>query len=180
MRPAANKSRRPNHRRTISFISAILISTIIVVVFALPQNEPMLSPEPMNPGHEELVCDECHLKAKGSTRQQLQANLQHFLGNRAASVSVGHKPVNNEDCLACHRRAKDNHPVFRFFEPRFSKARRDIDRICDSPLHFITVATGTSTHRQSASGGKGKSQHTPVAWSIRTNTYLYTQHTNRS
>lgn len=98
----------------------------MIIIFALPQNESMLSPGPMNPGHEEVACNECHLQADGSTRQQLQANLQYFLGNRAASVAIGHNPVNNADCLACHRRAKDNHPIFRFLEPRFSKARRDL------------------------------------------------------
>lgn len=59
-------------------------------------------------------------------RQQLQANLQYFLGNRDSTVAVGHSPVSNDDCIACHRRPKDNHPVFRFLEPRFSNARREL------------------------------------------------------
>jgi len=120
------KSRQASNRRTVGFISAVIISSVTIVALALPQNEIVLSPGPMNPGHEEIVCQECHLEAEGSTRQQIQANLQYFLGNRESSVAVGHRPVSNDDCIACHRRPKDNHPVFRFLEPRFSKARRDL------------------------------------------------------
>ncbi len=126
MKPTAKNKKPPNMRRIISFISAIIVSAITIVAFALPQNESLLSPGPMNPGHEEVICEECHLDAEGSTRQQLQANVQYLLGNRKNSAAIGHTAVSNDDCLACHRRPKDNHPVFRFNEPRFSKARREL------------------------------------------------------
>lgn len=120
------KGGRTFSRRAISFTCAFIISTVTVITFILPQNESLLSAGPMNPGHEKLDCNECHVEAEGSTRQQLQANVQYLLGNRIDTVPVGHHPVSNADCLACHRRPKDSHPVFRFLEPRFSKARTEI------------------------------------------------------
>ena len=124
MKATSQNKKKPNKRRIISFISAFIVSAITMVALALPENESLLSPGPMNPGHEKLNCEECHLEAEGSSRQQIQANLQYLLGNRDNTVAVGHAAVSNDDCLACHRRPKDNHPVFRFNEPRFSKARK--------------------------------------------------------
>jgi len=133
MKSTPQKRKPPNKRRIISFISAFIVSTIAMVALVLPQNESLLSPGPMNPGHEKLNCDECHLEAEGSSRQQIQANLQYLLGNRDNTVAVGHTSVSNDDCLACHRLPKDNHPVFRFLEPRFSKARRELaPQMCNS------------------------------------------------
>ena len=38
-------------------------------------------------------------------------------------MDFGHQVVTNENCLACHERPNDRHPVYRFLEPRFLKAR---------------------------------------------------------
>ncbi len=91
------------------------------------------SPGPINIGHEKLSCDECHKKAGGTLRQQLQTNAQYILGLRNTSADIGHRQVTNESCLHCHDRPKDRHPVYRFFEPRYAKARLAIQpQYCNS------------------------------------------------
>jgi len=115
-----------NYRRVSGFTVGILVSVLAIYILFIPQNSWMKAAGPMNIGHEELECEECHRPATGTVRQQLQANLQYALGNRDNLVDVKNLPVRNEDCVACHRRPKDNHPVFRFFEPRFKKARQKL------------------------------------------------------
>ena len=91
------------------------------------------SPGPINIGHEKLLCDECHQQAVGTLRQQLQANAQYLVGKRKSGAEIGHRKVANETCLHCHDRPKDRHPVYRFFEPRYAKARLEIQpQYCNS------------------------------------------------
>ncbi len=84
------------------------------------------SPGPANVGHEALACGDCHRRAPGTIRQQLQANARWLLGIRAEAVDFGLMPVSSEDCADCHRRPDDRHPIYRFVEPRFAKVRRAI------------------------------------------------------
>ena len=127
------KQKRPNKRRAIGFLVGITLSVAVLAFLLMPQNIWMISAGPMNTGHEKLDCEECHRAAQGTLRQQLQANMQYLLANRDKSVHITRLPVSNDDCLACHRRPKDNHPVFRFFEPRFKEARQKIQpQYCNS------------------------------------------------
>jgi len=80
----------------------------------------------MNTGHESLTCESCHLPARGSLRQQLQGNVRYLFGLGDELVDFGLVDVSNADCLACHERPNDRHPVFRFEEPRFAEARREL------------------------------------------------------
>jgi len=80
----------------------------------------------MNTGHEDVKCEYCHKQAAGTLRQQIQGKIQFLLGNRSHDAYVGFREVSNDDCLSCHDRPEDNHPVFRFFEPKFTKARKKI------------------------------------------------------
>ena len=80
----------------------------------------------MLPGHEELKCFSCHKDEQGSFRQQIQANIQYLLNNREHFVSVGLRTVENRECLKCHERPNDRHPVYRFREPKYRKARENI------------------------------------------------------
>lgn len=89
-----------------------------------------------NPGHENLECSACHRPATGNTRQQVQAEVQHFLGFRKSSPDFGNKKVDNEACLDCHSRPNDRHPVFRFGEPRFAEARAAIDPMNCNSCHL--------------------------------------------
>ena len=88
-----------------------------------PGTEPFHRRGPMIPGHETLSCQSCHLPAPGTMRQQIQANLRYWAGLRTTAAPFQHLPVTNETCLACHLRPRDNHPVYRFTEPRFAAAR---------------------------------------------------------
>jgi len=127
------KHKRPNRRRAIGFLVGITLSVVALTILLVPQNSWMISAGTMNSGHEKLVCEKCHRAAQGTIRQQLQANVQYLLANRDKSVYIKRLPVSNDDCLVCHRRPKDNHPVFRFFEPRFKEARQKIQpQYCNS------------------------------------------------
>ncbi|KAG1658096.1 hypothetical protein GQR58_023141 [Nymphon striatum] len=91
------------------------------------------SPGPLNTGHEALACNECHEEADGSIRQQIQANLNYLLGAREKHVAFNYESPTNTDCLACHQRENDNHPIYRFNEPRFREAREAL-----SPQHCVS------------------------------------------
>ena len=81
---------------------------------------------PANTGHENLECADCHEAAEGTPRQQIQANVRHLIGLRDTGVDFQHEDVTSQDCLACHARPDDRHPIFRFNEPRFAEARAEI------------------------------------------------------
>ena len=80
----------------------------------------------MLPGHEDLKCSSCHKDEQGTLRQQLQAKIQYLLNNRKHSVSLGLKSVQNNECIECHDRPNDRHPVYRFREPKFRAVREKI------------------------------------------------------
>ena len=115
---------RPRTRR----INGILIGAVIALSVIVYSNvdESFHAPGPENPGHEAVSCAACHRKADGSQRQQIQAKIQYWLGIREDTVVVGREPVLNEQCLDCHIRPKDRHPVYRFLEPRYSKVKNEI------------------------------------------------------
>lgn len=81
----------------------------------------------MLPGHETLKCFSCHKDEQGTFRQQLQTNIQQLLNNHSESVSVGLRPVRNNECIKCHERPNDRHPVYRFREPKYRKVREEIN-----------------------------------------------------
>jgi hypothetical protein len=120
---AKNNFRR---RQNIGLIFGLIAGTMLVLWLALPSNTRLHAPGLMNVGHEKLECEDCHLPTAGSLRQKLQADVRYWLGERESFVPLGHVPVTNEHCLECHERPNERHPVFRFFEPRFKKARAEI------------------------------------------------------
>jgi len=120
------KQKTSNHRRLVGFSIGVVISIAMLTMLLFPANNWMISAGPMNSGHENLECVECHQSAPGTVRQQLQANAQYLIGQRRVQADIKTLPVGNADCVACHRRPKDSHPVFRFFEPRFKKARQKL------------------------------------------------------
>ena len=122
----ANQDKRhaPRWRQKVGILIGVTVSIIVVVISVYADRFQALGP--MDPGHEKLKCTDCHRAAPGTARQQLQAWSRYMLGVRTSRVDVGHRPVVNDVCLDCHRRKKDKHPVYRFFEPRFEKARQEI------------------------------------------------------
>jgi len=117
---------RKKRHHLVGYLVGISISLISLVTLLYPGNDLFSAPGSMNTGHETLSCNACHLDAKGSLRQRLQANVQYLLGKRNNPVVLGNKGVGNSDCLACHDRPEDRHPVYRFLEPRYAKVRKNI------------------------------------------------------
>lgn len=110
-------------RQTTGFVCGSFVGLGLAAFLALPGQEGLLRRGPMNTGHEELACGQCHERAPGTLRQQLQANARHLLGWRESGADFGFRDVGNGVCLDCHERPNDRHPVFRFVEPRFAEAR---------------------------------------------------------
>ena len=118
----------PKRKRQIIGMCVGIIATLIAyLTLSLPSNEDYLSLGPMNTGHENLECADCHTKAPGNAMQQIQANFMHLIGQRKNSVTFGHEDVDTKKCQSCHDRPNDRHPTYRFKETRFSKARSAID-----------------------------------------------------
>ena len=112
-----------NRRRRVGSVLGSVIAGLALTGLVWPGNEHWSAAGPMNIGHEQLTCDSCHRPAPGTIRQQLQANARFAIGLRAEPVDFGERRVENTDCLSCHERPFDRHPVSRFAEPRFEKAR---------------------------------------------------------
>ena len=115
--------RSPRKRQYWGYLLAIFIALLILVILQLPGYAWLHAAGPMNSGHEKLSCEDCHQSSAGTLRQQLQANMRYLLGERKEMVAVGFRSVSNRDCIHCHKRPSDNHPVSRFLEPRFKKVR---------------------------------------------------------
>ncbi len=107
------------------WVGLLMLFPLLILLWSTDQ-EHLHASGPANIGHEKLSCIDCHQAAPGSFRQQVQANIRYWLGLRSNPVYFQFLPVTNNECLACHDRPKDNHPVHRFFEPRFVKARAKI------------------------------------------------------
>jgi hypothetical protein len=96
---------------------------LLLIVLLAEGREALHARGPMTGGHEDIACDACHRPAPGSLRQQLQANARYALGLRSSPADFGLQRADSAQCLACHDFPEDRHPVFRFVEPRFRKAR---------------------------------------------------------
>ncbi|MEP2781568.1 MAG: cytochrome c3 family protein [Pseudoruegeria sp.] len=81
---------------------------------------------PIQSGHQDIGCADCHVDSPGSARQQIQANIKFVLGQREHPADFGKSPVTAQLCLDCHERPNERHPIYRFNEPRFEEARQTI------------------------------------------------------
>lgn len=117
------KTTRPRRLQLLAYWLGALLGLLSLGLLMLPANDKLHALGVMNSGHDTLHCDACHQDAPGSTRQQIQANVNYLLGRRDVAADFGHLAVTNGSCLYCHERSNDRHPVYRFLEPRFSKAR---------------------------------------------------------
>lgn len=113
-------------KRPIAYSLALVFSALLLLGLMQPGNAQFHASGAMNAGHEKLACNDCHREDNNSLRQQLQANVGYLLGQRAQSVKVGYRRVGNRDCIACHDRRDDNHPVYRFEEPKYAEIRKII------------------------------------------------------
>lgn len=143
-------SYRKRHKQ--AYLFGIILSLAVLLFLFLPSSQVHLKNGPMLPGHEQLECFSCHQDEQGSFRQQLQANIQYLLNNRKDVVSVGLRPVGNNECIKCHDRPNDRHPVYRFREPKYRKAREEIKADTCTACHLehkskrITVQMNYCVH----------------------------------
>ena len=122
-----------NKKHLAGYLTGVIISAVIVLGLLHPANTKLHAHGPMNVGHEKLKCGECHKEATGTLRQQLQANTNYLFGFRDNTVTIGYEKVSNKECLNCHDRKTDTHPVYRFVEPKFAKVRAVIQpQVCTS------------------------------------------------
>ncbi|MFM1877336.1 MAG: hypothetical protein RLZZ241_202, partial [Bacteroidota bacterium] len=113
--------------RNLAIAAGMVLAFFLFQFFRAPAQEIYLAKGPMNTGHANLKCADCHKEASGTSRQQLQYNAKVFLTlSDADYVYFGNLPVTPNECLACHNRPNDNHPTHRFMEPRFADARKAI------------------------------------------------------
>ena len=120
------KTVRLRKRQNRAYAIGLAIGLIFVALLLSPLDEALHAHGPMIPGHDRVKCRDCHRPAAGTARQQLQANVRFVLGLRPQPADFGYQAVTSERCLACHERPNDRHPVYRFLEPRFAKARAAI------------------------------------------------------
>ncbi len=136
-------------RQVYGALIGLVVSSVLLTIFFLPENEDIMSLGPANTGHEELACNDCHSPAPGDLLGQITANVQYYLGTRRTMADFGHLPVDTKKCQGCHDRPNDRHPVHRFKEPRFADARKAIDATECASCHLehegvrLTAATTT-------------------------------------
>ena len=118
------KSPRQRHKQAYLF-GTILAAGILSIMFS-PIGRPFIMAGPVIIGHETLPCTACHKDERGTLRQRLQANVRYILDQRQSGVSLGYRPVENSECLHCHERPNDQHPVYRFLEPKYRQTRETI------------------------------------------------------
>lgn len=117
-------NKRRNHH--LGLAVGLPAFALVAILFNSENHFHYTIPGEMNTGHDDLACADCHRPQAGTARQQLQAQVSYWLGQRSDWVHFGTVPTSNEVCIACHERPDDRHPVYRFREPRFKEARAAI------------------------------------------------------
>ncbi len=102
----------------------LIVAAIGGVVLLLPGRELWHAAGPFNTGHTKLECNECHSPAPGNFVGQAFNNLTHAVGLADSAPHFIYAPAGNEECLECHERPDDHHPLTEFMEPEFAEARQ--------------------------------------------------------
>ena len=118
---------RPTGVRLAGMAAAIPGAIVAAVILLDGPAQSLIAEGPNLDGHARLACTACHHPAPGTMRQQIQARLWFTLGLRRARPDFGYRKVASEDCLTCHDRPNERHPVYRFREPRFAAAKALVD-----------------------------------------------------
>jgi len=130
-------------RQFLGIIIGLIVGIGVFYFYTLDSSEEYVSIGPMNTGHDDLSCTACHADASGNLMQQVQSNISYAVGVRKSSVDFGTKDVTADNCLQCHDRPNDRHPTYRFSEPRFKGALKQIDATscitCHSEHHGARV-----------------------------------------
>lgn len=111
------------HNIRLFALLAIMPSMVMAgIALTGPDSQKMLAHGPTLSQHAGLHCRDCHQQAPGTVRQQLQAQFRHWMGQRETPVDFGYRAVAAAQCLDCHARPNERHPIYRFREPRFRAA----------------------------------------------------------
>lgn len=116
-----------NRLRTTAL--AVSLPVLLYGLASIPSglNSPSFAKGQIQSGHQDLACNACHVKSSGTLRQQLQANARYLLALRSSPADIGFSKVTSAQCLSCHERPNERHPIYRFQEPRFHEARSIVD-----------------------------------------------------
>lgn len=112
--------------RKRGFFIACIALTCFFVFLMLFSKQRFHVHGPMNTGHAQLICTDCHKAAMGTMRQQVQANVRYWLSMRKKGAHFGYLPVRSKTCLECHSRDNDRHSIYRFEEMRFNHIRKTL------------------------------------------------------
>ncbi len=112
--------------RYIGLLAGIALGLLLVGFLNFPGRNSVVAKGPLNTGHEGLGCQECHAPVRGTVAQEVSSNVYPWLGLRKSTIGFGSEDVDSKDCLACHERPDDRHPISRFLEPRFAEVRGHI------------------------------------------------------
>ena len=113
--------------RLLAVFSAIPIILLGKIILLTDKANVLIAHGPIQAGHENVDCSGCHVPSVGSYRQQIQANIMYVFGHRATPVDFGYASVTSMQCLDCHERINERHPIYRFREPRFIKAKEIVE-----------------------------------------------------
>lgn len=117
----------PDKIRRMSLFMLLPVSLTGFSVVSVSSMKFVTAYGPIQSGHENITCVQCHARPVASWRQQIQANFRHFIGTRIEPVDFGFHPVTSSTCLSCHERPNERHPIYRFREPRFQKLEITVD-----------------------------------------------------
>lgn len=113
--------------RNVALVFALPVAAIGALSIATDNFSEIVAHGKIQQGHSEIDCSGCHTNGQGTIRQQLQANVSYAIGKRASNVNFGYQPVTSDQCLNCHERPNERHPIYRFNEPRFAEVRQKLN-----------------------------------------------------
>ncbi|WP_412550237.1 cytochrome c3 family protein [Shimia sp. MIT910701] len=118
----------PSARTVRLWAVLAILPTALWAGLALTQSKTQtaLAHGPLIAAHDGVACVACHSKTPGTVRQQVQAQVRYVLGLRETPVDFGYAAVQSDQCLDCHARPNERHPIYRFREPRFGEAVQQV------------------------------------------------------
>jgi len=112
----------PTKIRIFAVAMILPFGVLGAIALTYPIAKTSLAQGPIQHGHEGVQCNGCHKRTDATLRQQIQANIRYAVGYRQELVDFGYLPVTTSECLDCHARPNERHPIYRFREPRFGEA----------------------------------------------------------
>lgn len=112
--------------RTYSLFTLFFVAFLLVLGTRNSIGVKFIATGPLNTGHEEISCLKCHKDEDGTVRQQLQGQIDSYLHDGNEVPFFVKRPLQSGDCISCHDKDSDRHPIHRFNEPKFKDAKHAI------------------------------------------------------